>query len=213
MGATVPAPQEASRRHFDRWGGSYSRSRLLASLQRKPLDDLALGVEDRVLDVACGAGKLVRAVAPRVQRASGVDLSPGMIEEAQRRTAKEGGSGTGAPEFLVGSSDNLPFADATFTAVVTTSAFHHFPDPAASVREMLRVLEPGGRIVIGDLSCDTPPMKLVDVVLKRVEKGHVAMQTRDGIERLLADAGAQVTRARLVWLGMYALVAAVKPAA
>lgn len=209
MGATTPA-QEASRRHFDRWGAAYSRSRLLASLQRKPLDDLDLGPEDRVLDVACGAGKLVRAVAPRVARATGVDLSPGMIEQARRRGAEDGGAAR-APEFLVAPSDRLPFAGGEFTAVVTTTAFHHFPDPPASVREMLRVLEPGGRITIGDLSRDTPPMKLVDAVLKRVEEGHVAMQAKDGLERLLVDAGARLVRSRLVWLGGYALVTAVKP--
>jgi ubiquinone/menaquinone biosynthesis C-methylase UbiE len=212
MGAVAPA-QDASRRHFDRWGGAYSRSRLLAALQRKPLADLELRADDRLLDVACGAGKLVRAVAPEVARATGVDLSRGMIEQARRRVAQDAPVGGAAPEFLVGSSDRLPFAEGEFTAVVTTTAFHHFPDPAASVREMLRVLEPGGRIVIGDLSRDTAPMKAVDAVLKRVEEGHVAMQPRHGIERLLADAGARVIRSRLVWLGSYALVAAVKPAA
>lgn len=212
MHLTGPAPkEEASRRHYDRWRGAYSRSRLLASLQRKPLADLDLRSDDRLLDVACGAGKLVRAVAPQVERAVGVDLSPGMLEQARRQTDDEGPAAVDRIEFVVGASDRLPFGDGEFTALVTTTALHHFPDPAASVREMARVLTPGGRIVIGDASRDTLPAKLGDAVLRRFEGGHVGLQDKQGIERLLADAGIQVTRSRVVWLGLYALVAGVKP--
>lgn len=201
--------QEASRRHFDRWRGVYSRSRLLASLQRRALADLDLRADDRVLDVACGAGKLVRAAAPQVERAVGGDLSPGMIEEARRQTV--GTAAADRVEFVVAPSDRLPFGDGEFTALVTTTSFHHFPDPAASVREMARVLAPGGRIVIGDSIRDTPPAWLGDAVLRRFESGHVGLQDKEGFERLLADAAIHVTRVRLAWFGLYALVAGVKP--
>ena len=204
------APEaDASRRHFDRWRGIYSRSRLLASLQGKALAELDLRPDDRVLDVACGAGKLVRAIAPRVERAAGVDLSPGMIEEARRR-ADEEGSASGRIAFVVGPSDRLPFGDGEFTALITTTAFHHFPDPEASVREMARVLASGGRIVIGDGVRDTPPARFGDAFLRRFESGHVGLQDSEGFERLLSDAGIQVTRTRRVWLGLYAFVAGVK---
>lgn len=209
---TAPATEEvAARQHFDRWRGVYSRSRLLASLQRKPLADLDLRADDRLLDVACGAGKLVRAVAPRVERAVGVDLSPGMIDEARRQTERERPAAADRIEFVVAASDRLPFAEGEFTAVVTTTALHHFPDQAASIREMARVLAPGGRIVIGDSIRDRSAAKLGDAFLRRFETGHVGLQDRQGIERLLTDAGIDVTRARLVWLGLYAFVAGVKP--
>src|SRR5881227_3512387 len=120
--------QEAARQHYDRWRAAYSRSHLLASLQRTALAELDLRGEDRLLDIACGAGKLLRAAAPRVERAVGVDLSPGMIEEAHKQT--DGGSDERI-EFVVAPSDRLPFEDAGFTAVVTTTAFHHFPHPLA----------------------------------------------------------------------------------
>ena len=207
----VVAPEaEASREHFDRWRGLYSRSRVLASLQDKAVEELDLRPDDRVLDVACGAGKLVRAIAPRVARAVGVDLSPGMIEEARRRTDRETPAASGRIEFLVGPSDRLPFADGEFTALITTTAFHHFPDPAGSVREMARVLAPGGRIVIGDSVRDRPAARFGDAVLRRFEKGHVGLQDMAGFERLLSDAGIAPTRTRVVWLGLYAFVAGVK---
>ena len=203
--------QEATRRHFDRWRGLYSRSRLLASLQEKALEQLDLGRDDRLLDVACGAGKLVRAAAPRVQRVVGADLSPGMIEEARRRTADEAPAETDRIEFVVAPSDQLPFGDSEFSAIVTTTALHHFPDPAASIREMSRVLAPGGRILIGDSIRDTRPARFGDAVLRRFESGHVGLQDMAGLKRLLTEAGVEVTDPRQVLLGLYALVSGVKP--
>jgi ubiquinone/menaquinone biosynthesis C-methylase UbiE len=205
--------QRASQQHFDRWRRVYSASRLLASLQRHALSELDLSDDDRVLDVACGAGKLVRAVAPQVERAVGVDLSPGMIEEARRRTPHDAPPAADRVDFVVGPSDRLPFADGEFTALVTTTAFHHFPDPAGSVREMARVLAPGGRLVIGDSIRDTLPARFGDGVLRRFERGHVGLQDLAGFEELLTDAGIRVTRSRVIWLGLYAFVSGVKPPA
>lgn len=202
--------EDAARRHFDRWRGVYSRSRLLASLQDRALAELDPRPDDRVLDVACGAGKLVRAIAPRVERADGVDLSPGMIDEARHLTGVEGPTAAERISFAVGPSDRLPFADGEFTAVVTTTAFHHFPDPDASVREMARVLAPGGRLVIGDSIRDTRPARLGDAVLRRFESGHVGLQDEHGFQRLLTDAGIDLTSSRRVWFGLYLFVAGAK---
>jgi ubiquinone/menaquinone biosynthesis C-methylase UbiE len=206
-----PDDQDAARRHFDRWRRAYSRSRLLASLQEKALDQLDLRGDDRLLDVACGAGKLVRAAAPHVQRAVGADLSSGMIAEARRRTADDAPAAIDHIEFVVAPSDRLPFDDAKFTAIVTTTALHHFPDPAAAIREMSRVLAPGGRVLIGDSIRDTLPARLGDAVLRRFERGHVGLQDMAGIERMLTDAGVEVTDPRRVWFGLYAMVAGSKP--
>jgi ubiquinone/menaquinone biosynthesis C-methylase UbiE len=206
-----PHAEGAARRHFDRWTGAYSRSRLLASLQQKALVELDPRPDDHVLDVACGAGKLVRAIASQVERAVGIDLSPGMIERARRQTTDEAPAGADRIEFAVGPSDRLPFGDSEFTAVITTTAFHHFPEPVASVREMARVLAPGGRILIGDSIRDTAPAKFGDAVLRRFESGHVGLQDLEGYEQLLTNAGIRVTHTRVVWFGLYAFVAGTKP--
>jgi ubiquinone/menaquinone biosynthesis C-methylase UbiE len=119
---------QAAQAHYDRWAGAYGRSRLLPSLQKKALAELRPIADDRVLDVACGAGALVIDLGPRVERAVGVDLSDGMLELARSRLSE-------APdpcrlanvEFVLGPSDALPFDDGSFTVLVCTTALHHFP--------------------------------------------------------------------------------------
>lgn len=211
---SAPAPTaHAARAHFDRWAGVYGRSRLLASLQSKALAELRPGTADRVLDIACGTGALVAEVAPHVERAVGLDLSSGMLEIARARLARGAGSGGPLPnvEFHLGSSDALPFADGEFTALVCTTALHHFPEPQRSIDEMARVLAPGGRVVIGDACRDSPPAKLLDPLFRRFEAGHVGLRRKRDIEAMLTRAGLRVTTSRHLWLHVYALVAAERP--
>lgn len=210
---TAASKAEAAETHFDRWAGAYGRSRLLPALQRKAIDELRPGSGDRVLDVACGAGALVIEVAPLVDRAVGVDISEGMLELARSRLQTASDEATLAKvEFRAGPSDALPFPDASFTALACTTALHHFPDPQRSMDEMARVLEPGGRLVIGDASRDLLTTKVVDAVQRRFEKGHVGLKRKRDIEAMMRRSGLRVTSSRHVWLRIYALVRAERPA-
>jgi ubiquinone/menaquinone biosynthesis C-methylase UbiE len=199
----------AAQAHYDRWAGAYGRSRLLPSLQKKALTELRPGAGDRILDVACGAGALVVEVAPRVDRAVGVDLSEGMLRIARSRL--RAGAKAANVEFLQGPSDALPFDAGSFTALVCTTALHHFPDPQGSIDEMARVLAPGGRLVIGDACRDSLATKLADPLYRRFEEGHVGLQRKREIEAMLTRAGLRVTSSRHLWLRIYALVAAERP--
>jgi ubiquinone/menaquinone biosynthesis C-methylase UbiE len=207
----APATQPAQA-HYDRWAGAYARSRLLPSLQKKASAELRPRAGDRVLDVACGAGALVVEMAPRVDRAVGVDLSEGMLRIARSRLlAAADARRLANVEFLQGPSDALPFDDGSFTALVCTTALHHFPDPQRSIDETARVLAPGGRLVIGDACRDTTATKLADPLFKRFEDGHVGLQRKRDIEAMLTRAGLRVTSSRHVWLQIYALVGAERP--
>jgi SAM-dependent methyltransferase len=107
------------------------------------------GPEDLVLDVACGGGLVARAFAPHVRHATGIDVTPAMLDQARRAAAETGLANTSWDQ---GDVTTLPYADGRFTIVATRFSFHHFLDPLAVLREMVRVCTPGGRIVVVD-SC------------------------------------------------------------
>ena len=200
--------QDAAKRHFDRHAGRYSSLRGLRSLQGRALEALEIQAGDELLDVACGAGSLLFEAAPRgAGRLAGLDLAEGMLVQARERAAAKGVE----LELHHGSAGELPFADASFTKVVTTSASHHFPDPDRAFAEMTRVLRPGGRLVVGDFCGDPPPMKLLDLVQPHVEKGHVRYPRRGELVGRLEGTGLRVRRARRVLAGFWVLVTADKP--
>jgi ubiquinone/menaquinone biosynthesis C-methylase UbiE len=93
-----------------------------------------------LLDVATGPGVLAAEANALGIGYTGIDLSPGMIELA--KTSYPG------IEFHVADVEHLPFADASFDAVVCNFGLGHFPYPEASVTECVRTLKPGGRIAL-----------------------------------------------------------------
>jgi ubiquinone/menaquinone biosynthesis C-methylase UbiE len=197
-----------ARRSFDRWAGSYERdpfSRWLARRQRDALDALELGEGDRLLDVGCGTGAGVRAAAEVVERAVGVDLSPKMLAEARERAG-----GLPGVEFVEGDSEDLPFGDGEFTAVICTTSLHHYPRPDVAVREFARVLAPGGRVVIGDGTRNAVISTVFDFLARKFEAGHVRLHKIEDLRRLLEDAGLERTQARSIWRGNYGIVLAHK---
>src|SRR5439155_11310611 len=118
-------------------------------------DALALLVEatragggDTVLDVACGPGLVVCAFAATVRHATGIDLTPAMIERARALAVEER---VGNVTWQVGDVVPLPFANASFSIVVSRFAFHHFPDPSRVLAEMKRVCRPGGTVAVVDV--------------------------------------------------------------
>jgi len=105
---------------------------------------------ERVLDVACGTGIVARTLASCVGprgAVAGVDLNPGMLKVARRVCATESHSAAQI-EWHEASADKLPFLDALFNVVCCQLGLQFFPDRAAALREMRRVLVPGGRLAV-----------------------------------------------------------------
>ena len=99
----------------------------------------------RVLEIGFGSGRLHAALAARYEMA-GLDRAPGMVRLTQQRLASQG-----LPSDLrVGDVAVLPWNDETFDAVLSTFAFSAFPDADAALDEMVRVLRPGGKVIIVD---------------------------------------------------------------
>ena len=114
------------------------------------------GPDDRLLDVACGPGLVVCAFAPHVCDATGIDVTPAMLDRARKLAADKDLANVA---WRHGDVYSLPYDDASFTIVTTRFSFHHFLDPAAVLREMVRVCAAGGRIVVVDDYASEDPAK------------------------------------------------------
>ena len=105
-------------------------------------------VPQRVLDVGCGTGYLLRLLARQWAEASeltGLDPAPAMIEAAAESADDQ------RLRFCVGVAERLPFPDSAFDLIVTTTSFDHWSDQAAGLGECARVLIEGGRLILVDL--------------------------------------------------------------
>jgi ubiquinone/menaquinone biosynthesis C-methylase UbiE len=183
---------------FDQWSNTYEHS----WMQRAFFDQahqatlaLAAGIVHQpasVLDVGCGTGKLLRQARiswPEAQLI-GVDPANGMIEMAKRLTPNA--------TFFTGMAEALPLQDASVDLALSTISFHHWQDQAAGIREIARVLRPGGYFFLVDMSF---PDWLVRVFrLKRVH-------SRARLQALFTQAGLQVqTQQKVAWRGWLATV-------
>ncbi len=102
---------------------------------------------DLCLDVACGPGMFVLALAPRVRLARGIDLTHEMLRQAREFQRQE--QITNAC-FERGEAEQLPYPDRAFDLVTCQCSFHHLPKPELALKEMGRVAKPEGRLVIID---------------------------------------------------------------
>lgn len=139
-------------REFDEWSRSYEQSWLQTlyfdRVHRAVLDLVSHRDEKRipgtVLDIGCGTGRLLHKAAQLWPAAGlvGVDPSQGMIEVARRLMPQA--------TFHTTSAESLPLADSSVDVAMTTMSFHHWKDRATGVREIARVLRPGGRFCLAD---------------------------------------------------------------
>ncbi|MER6176825.1 class I SAM-dependent methyltransferase [Streptosporangium sp. NPDC001681] len=136
-------------------GGLYDRliSRGFRPLYTKVTADVVSAAPaggTRVLDVGTGPGRVPLAIARALPelRVEGLDLSAEMIDRARQNAAEAGLAGR--VDFAVGDVADLPYPDGDFDLIVSSMSQHHWPDAAAGLRELRRVLGPGGRIWIYD---------------------------------------------------------------
>ena len=157
------------RRVFDEAAADYDRVERMMSLgsgsqyRRRALERAGLRAGMRVLDVAAGTGLVSREAAAIVGDASlvlGVDPSPGMLAEAVRNVP--------GVRFAIGTAERLPVDDASVDFLSMGYALRHVSDLATTFREFLRVLNPGGRVCVLEI---TRPRGRISLALLRLYMG------------------------------------------
>ena len=139
---------------FERWGSTYERS----WMQRCLFDPVHSAVLQQtasrfkpasVLDIGCGSGRLLRKAHDFWPEAHlcGIDPAQNMLEVAHHLTP--------GARFSIGSGEALPLEDASVDLAFSTISFHHWRDQAAGVREVARVLRPGGFFLLADFTFPT----------------------------------------------------------
>jgi ubiquinone/menaquinone biosynthesis C-methylase UbiE len=137
----------------------------------------------KVADIACGTGILAERIARELHpdEVYGVDMSDGMLAQARERSSEV--------QWRKGPAEHLPFEDGVLDAVVTTSAFHFFDQPAA-LREFHRVLGPGGLVAVATLS-PRQPLPLHRLSANRLNPAH--NPSPDEMRALFEGAGFRVS--------------------
>ncbi|MBN1436594.1 MAG: class I SAM-dependent methyltransferase [Sedimentisphaerales bacterium] len=191
--------KESAIPHFQRWSQHYDRTiintLLFEPCYRQVMTQLRQwkrrGANSvRLLDIGCGTGTMAgwcMTFGNEVGEVIGLDMSEGMIEKAREKAI--GLDIADRAHFIVGDSEHLPFPDGSFDVVTCLNSFHHYPHQQRAVREMRRVLAPGGKAIIIDGARDEPwGYFIFEVCVARAEP-DVHHCTRERFQRLLSRAG------------------------
>lgn len=161
----------------------------------------------RILDVGCGDAALAVALAQRGALVTGMDVDPGMLAAGRARAAASGV----APDLMQGDIRALPFADDSFDLVLAVTVLCFVDAAAPAVREMARVLRPGGRLVIGELgrwNLWAAKRRMSGWLGSRMWRS-ATFRTVRALKDLVADAGLAVMTVRgAVYYPPFALLAA-----
>jgi ubiquinone/menaquinone biosynthesis C-methylase UbiE len=141
----------------------------------------------RALDIGTGAGHTALAIAPHVAEVVAQDLTPAMLERARALASERGVTNI---SFAEGDAHHLDFDSGAFDLVTCRRAAHHFGDIETALREIARVLRPGGRFVLDDRS--VPADEAADTTLNHLDvlhdSSHVRQYSVAGWIELLAGA-------------------------
>lgn len=120
----------------DLFGARFTHDALLALLPR----------DWTIADLGCGTGNASEVLAPLVKKVVAIDQSMPMLKAAKKRLA-----GHKNIEFVCGTMEQLPLADASVDAAVSVLVLHHMPDPLVTLKEVRRVVRPGGTVMVCDM--------------------------------------------------------------
>ena len=144
----------------------------------------------RLLDLSCGTGSLIARILsayPAIGPVIGVDVSAGMLRWARARLA--GRAGAGVVALVQGRLQRLDFQTTAFDIVVCANAFHYFREPQLLLREVARVLRPGGLFILEDYAKSGLLARYFEWAIRRYDPAHQRAYRLAEATRQLARAG------------------------
>jgi ubiquinone/menaquinone biosynthesis C-methylase UbiE len=185
-------PKQQSQERFGRFAQTYvtSGGHAHGGELVRLLELAAPRADWTALDVATGGGHTALKIAPHVLRMIASDLTPRMLEAARDHVVLQAANVV----FCAADAEALAFADAAFDLVTCRIAPHHFPDLFTFVRECARVLKPGGRLVVQDLTVpdDERAARYIDAFERLRDPSHGRMAAPYEWEGLFLDGGLSV---------------------
>lgn len=181
-----------SRKHFDDQAAYYDE-KATTVVSKFPKMCYVFGEKElqryrteRLLDLGCGTGEMIRLLREKHPHMMlwGLDLSPEMIRMAKEKQIPN-------VDFRVGDAEFLPYPDQSFDVVLCMQSFHHYPNPEAVLKEVYRVLRPGGRFLLYDMYVKNRWMRALEnkFLLKWLRMGDVHTYGRGEICRLMEKQG------------------------
>jgi ubiquinone/menaquinone biosynthesis C-methylase UbiE len=186
-----------SRAFFDLWSTFYDLP-FVQRLTYRPVQDavvdaLAVLEPRRVIDVGCGTGLLARRLRRELTGVAvvGCDFSDGMLAQATSHGA--------SVAWVRGDAQRLPFRDGSADAIVSTEAFHWFPDKRLALSEFFRVLAPGGRVLLALVNTPTDAVRTLARGASHLVGQPFDWPTRADMHALVAGAGFRVERQQRIF--------------
>lgn len=158
---------------------------ILEELEKSDFNDL--------LDVGCGTGPMIELLSRKYpdRHYVGLDLTPKMIEVANAKNLPN-------TKFIVGDSENLPFEDESFDAVICANSFHHYPNPQKFFDGVNRVLRRNGKLVLRDFTTNSALMWFINNIEFRILHllgySDVGIYSLDKIREMCTSAGLEVVK-------------------
>jgi ubiquinone/menaquinone biosynthesis C-methylase UbiE len=187
-------------REYSRLAYNYDNkwSFYIQATTQETLNRFKLQSIDRVLDIGCGTGILLKQLASTYpqSRLFGVDPVPKMLEVARQRLPE-------TIDLAQGWAEKLLFEDEQFDVAISCNMFHYIRQPMIALQEMRRVLRMGGKLIITDWCDDYWTCHLCDIFLRRFDRAHFKTYRQQEFRQILEDAGYKdvyIERYKINWL-------------